>query len=82
MLDQFHLKLGCPWLRFMELVPLVSHKCLNFPFDNEIFTTHYSGFNHVSFHRNFSLDFFWLEPKETIKPCEDLFLKSYQKFQA
>jgi hypothetical protein len=41
----------------------------------------HSGFNCVSSHGYFSLDFFWPEPIEPIRPCEDIFFKSYQKFK-
>jgi hypothetical protein len=58
------------------------HKFLNFPFGNEIFIVHHSGFHHVSSGGNFSLDFFFLEPMEPIRPHEDIFFKSYQNFKA
>jgi hypothetical protein len=66
----------------MNAIPSIVHKCLNFPFENEIFIMHYSGFNHVSSHENFSLDFFRPRPIEPIKPHEDFFFLSYQNFKA
>lgn len=65
----------------MKVIPFVVHKCLNFPFDNEVFTIHHNGFNPLSSTGKFSLDSFWPEPMEPIKPQEDLFFISYQKFK-
>jgi hypothetical protein len=73
---------GYPWLCFMNFFLSVVHKCLKFPFGKEIFTMHHNDFNHVSSHGNFSLDLFWLEPMEPIRPCEDFFFKSYENFKA
>lgn len=58
------------------------HKCLKFSFGSQIFMVHHSGFNPLSSSRNFSLDLFWPEPMELVKPHEDFFFKSYQKFKA
>jgi hypothetical protein len=43
---------------------------------------HHSGFNPLSSHEDFELDYFWPEPMEHIKPCKDLFFLNYQKFKA
>jgi hypothetical protein len=74
--NQFHVKLGYPWLHSMNDISSVVHKFLNFLVGNEIFTVHRSGFNLVSSHGKFSLDLFWLEPIEYIRPHNDLFFKS------
>jgi hypothetical protein len=79
MTDQFRVRLGYPWLHSMEVVSLTMHKCLKFPFDKDIYVVHHTGFNLVSSHDKFSLDYFWLEP---IKPREDFFFLSYQYFKA
>lgn len=56
--DQFHVKLGYPWLQSMNFIPLVVHKCLNFPFGNEVITINGSGFSPMSSRGKFSLDLF------------------------
>jgi hypothetical protein len=65
----------------MGAIALNLHKCLKFPFENDIYTMHHSGFNPISSHGKFSLDYFWPKPMEPIKPCEDFFLLSYQHFK-
>jgi hypothetical protein len=79
--NQFHVKLGYPWIHSMNVIPLVVYKCLNFPFVNDIFDVHHSGFYPMSSHQKFSLDLFWPNPIEPIKLYEELFFKSYQNFK-
>jgi hypothetical protein len=80
-IDQFHLRLGSPWLLSMGDVESIMYKCLKFLFDNDIYVLHHSGFNLVTSHGNFSLDYFFPELMEPIKPREDFFLLNNQKFQ-
>jgi hypothetical protein len=82
MSNQFHVKLGYPWLHSINVISLVVHKCLKFPFGNEILTMHHNDFDLLSSCGNVSLDFFWPEPIQPIRPCEDFFFNSYQFFLA
>jgi hypothetical protein len=43
--NQICVKLGYKWLHSMKAVPSIVHKCLNFPFDNEIYNLNHNGFN-------------------------------------
>lgn len=80
-LDQLYVNLSYPWLYSMEVFLSFMHKCLKFPFENEIFIMDHSGFNIVSSHEKFSLELFFLEPMERINPFEDFFCISYQNFK-
>jgi hypothetical protein len=75
MIDQFHVKLGYPWLCSMNVFLSVIHKCSKFTFDNQLFIVHHSGFNLLSSHWKFSLDLFWSKHMEPIACCKYFFFK-------
>lgn len=78
--DQFRVKLGHPWLNSMKAIASTIHKCLKFPHNGCIMTINHSLCKPFARCGNFTLDCFWPQKPEPLKPREHIVLLSYQKF--
>lgn len=79
--EQFHVKLGYPWLSSMKAIASPIHKCLKFPHNGEVVTINHSLFKPTERTSSVPIDYFWPKQFQSLPPRSDHLFKSYQKWK-
>lgn len=79
--EQFHVKLGYPWLSYMKAISSPILKCLKFPHNGEIITVNHSLFHPSERSPGVPIDLFWLRQFQSLPQRSDSLFQYYQKWK-
>jgi len=80
--DLFHVNVGHLWLKSMNVVPTTIHNFIKFPLHEHMPTIRRDTYQLLAMYKNFTIDYFWLQPDRDPKPSRDHSFLQYRLYKA